>query len=99
MQPQGPSGLYWDMLYHRLAMTIAAELFESIRVPARLPNRYQAPLQRRVLWWCGTTNMLQVRHPDLLAATAPMSVLGSATRARWIWSTRADGGSFYPAWR
>ena len=77
MQPQeDPAGLYWDMLYsspgddNREAM-----LFESVMGCLMLDYRINKTRLYSVGFSGGavTTNMLQVRYPDVFAATAPMS--------------------------
>ncbi len=77
MQPnQDPPGLYWDMLYSSPGDdNVDAKLFESILGCLVLDY----PIETTRLYSYGfsggavITNMLQVRYPDLFAATAPMS--------------------------
>ena len=77
MQPQeDPPGLYWDMLYSSPGdENREAALFESVLACLMLDY----PIDKQRIYSLGfsggavTTNMLQVRYPDLFAATAPMS--------------------------
>ena len=77
MQPQDdPPGLYWDMFYSSPGdENREAALFESVLGCLMLDY----PIDKARIYSLGfsggavTTNMLQVRYPDLFAATAPMS--------------------------
>jgi predicted esterase len=77
MQPnQDPAGLYWDMFYSSPGdENLEAALFESILGCLVLDY----PIDTTRLYSYGfsggavITNLLQVRYPDLFAATAPMS--------------------------
>lgn len=77
MLPQeDPPGLYWDMLYSSPGDdNREAELFESIMGCLLLDYRIDTKRLYSVGFSGGAviTNMLQVRYPDLFAATAPMS--------------------------